>query len=563
MAPADRIVTDEPLALVPDADDSSADDPARLLARAEAAEAAGDWDAALGLYETALSRLSKDDGGAAELAADLLRRKGRVHSERGDLEQATELFEASLEVSEKNGLQEQRANALNSLAVVAQFKGDIGRAESLYHRARTLADQIGHNRLVAMADQNLATLANIQGRGESALQSLSSALRRFRQLGDDQAAAWSLTNMAITHLGLEQPEAAERCLDEAFELANRIRDTATLGRVAINRARLHLGRAAFEGARESCDLAFEIFSRLKSKRWLAETHKFYGILYRDTEKPSLAGNHFTQAVSLGRDSGNRLVEAEARAEWALLHLSAEDNREALRCLNRAHRLFSDLHASRELLDVDRRLDDLEATYLRAVRAWGEAIESQDRYTAGHCERVAAYTCELARAVGIDGRDLAWLRMGAFLHDVGKTEVPVEVLNKPSQLTEEEWRLMKHHTVAGDAIVADIDFPWEIQPMVRSHHEHWNGSGYPDGLAGEEIPLHARILCVADVFDALTTTRSYRPALPAAEALRIMEREAGEKLDPELVRIFRGLITGRGGGTGSARSSEESSDASAA
>lgn len=515
--------------------------PARLSEDAQAAEEAGEWDEALRLYEAARDRLREN--GHVGLLADVLRKAGRVHSERGDLERAEELFEESLTLARKHGLAEQRAHALNSLAVVAQFGGRIDRSETLYHQARSLADQIGEHRLVAMADQNLATLANIRGEGESALRSFTSALQRFRQLDDDRAAAWALTNMGITHTDLGQPEDAARCLDEAFELANRAGDTATLGRIEINRTQLYLDQAEYALAREACDRAFEIFSRARSKRWLAETHNYYGILYRETGKPNLADSYLSQAVELAEASGNHLVEAQAHAEWALLHLAEEDNREALRCLNRAHRLFEELHARRELLDIDRRLNELEETYLRVVRSWGEAIESQDRYTAGHCQRVADYTCRLARALGIEGRDLTWMRMGAFLHDVGKTEVPVEVLNKPDELNEAEWDLMKRHTVVGDEIVADLDFPWEIRPIVRSHHEHWDGGGYPDGLAGEEIPFHARILCVADVYDALTTTRSYRPALPRQEALRIMEREAGQKLDPELFRTFRELVTG--------------------
>ena len=110
-----------------------------------------------------------------------------------------------------------------------------------------------------------------------------------------------------------------------------------------------------------------------------------------------------------------------------------------------------MHARRELLDLDRRLDQLEDTYLRVVRDWADSIESKDRYTAGHCERVAEYTCLLAAAVGFSGRDLTWLRMGGFLHDVGKMDVPAEILNKPGRLTEDEWEVMRGHTVAGDRI----------------------------------------------------------------------------------------------------------------
>jgi putative nucleotidyltransferase with HDIG domain len=200
-----------------------------------------------------------------------------------------------------------------------------------------------------------------------------------------------------------------------------------------------------------------------------------------------------------------------------------------------------LQASADVSNIDSRLDNLEQTFLRVMQRWGESIESKDVYTRGHCERVADYACLLARQVGIAGRDLTWFRMGAFLHDVGKIEVPEAILNKPGQLTAEEWVVMQRHTTAGDEIVSKLGFAWDIRPIVRNHHEQWAGTGYPDGLAGEGIPLHARILCVADVYDALTTARAYRPALSRDEALRIMERDAGRVLDPNLFRLFRSLI----------------------
>jgi putative nucleotidyltransferase with HDIG domain len=148
---------------------------------------------------------------------------------------------------------------------------------------------------------------------------------------------------------------------------------------------------------------------------------------------------------------------------------------------------------------------------------------------------------LAEAVGITGRDLTWLRMGAFLHDVGKTGVPTEVLNKPGKLTDEEFELMKRHTVLGDAIISETPFPWDIRPIVRNHHERWNGTGYPDRLAGENIPYHARILCVADVYDALTTARSYRGAMSHEQAMEIMRKESGTTFDPELFALFDSLM----------------------
>ena len=122
-----------------------------------------------------------------------------------------------------------------------------------------------------------------------------------------------------------------------------------------------------------------------------------------------------------------------------------------------------------------------------------------------------------------------------------TAVPADLLNKAGKLSPAEWEVMRRHTIAGVELLSSIDFPWDIRPMVRSHHERWDGEGYPDGLSGEEIPLSARILCVADVFDALTTTRSYRPAYGAREALEVMGRDAGKIFDPETFRVFERLV----------------------
>jgi putative nucleotidyltransferase with HDIG domain len=154
--------------------------------------------------------------------------------------------------------------------------------------------------------------------------------------------------------------------------------------------------------------------------------------------------------------------------------------------------------------------------------------------------VAGYACRIAAEVGLTEQELVWFRMGAFLHDLGKTEVPEEILNKPGKLTDEERSIMERHTVIGDEMLAPVEFPWDIRPMVRSHHERWDGRGYPDGLAGLDIPLSARILRIADVFDALTTARSYRRRLTPEEALEIMVEDQGS-FDPDLFEIFLAIF----------------------
>jgi putative nucleotidyltransferase with HDIG domain len=172
-----------------------------------------------------------------------------------------------------------------------------------------------------------------------------------------------------------------------------------------------------------------------------------------------------------------------------------------------------------------------------VRRWAQTIESADAYTLGHCERVADYACALAREVGFDDITMFWFRIGALLHDVGKIGVPIEILNKPGRFTDEERVIMEGHAAAGAEMLRDIDLPWDIIPMVRGHHERWDGRGYPDQLAGRDIAFSARILCVADVYDALTTDRPYRAAFSRDQALAMMAEDNGKMFDPELFPIF--------------------------
>jgi len=216
-------------------------------------------------------------------------------------------------------------------------------------------------------------------------------------------------------------------------------------------------------------------------------------------------------------------------------------RETLQALNTSHRLFSELRAQRDLADVARRMRGLEQRFYDIVSAWARSIESKDPYTLGHCERVADYACAIFRAINPDQSTLFWFRIGALLHDVGKINVPTEVLNKPGKLTPEERAQMESHPVAGVELLKDVEFPWDVLPMVRSHHERWDGHGYPDRLTAEEIPLNARVLALADVFDALTTDRPYRPAFAPAEALHMMREEAGHAFDPTLFAVFEHLV----------------------
>jgi len=181
--------------------------------------------------------------------------------------------------------------------------------------------------------------------------------------------------------------------------------------------------------------------------------------------------------------------------------------------------------------------------IRLLERLSRMLEARDPHTHGHSRRVARHSAVIAERMGLPGEQVARIRTAAAIHDVGKISTPIEILEKPASLTEEEYEEVKRHVAHGARMVAGLDDP-ELTRIVRHHHERIDGGGYPDGLAGEEIPLGARIVAVADTFDALTSDRPYRAARTHREALALLGAEAGAQLDPDAVRVFRRHYAGR-------------------
>jgi diguanylate cyclase (GGDEF)-like protein/putative nucleotidyltransferase with HDIG domain len=182
--------------------------------------------------------------------------------------------------------------------------------------------------------------------------------------------------------------------------------------------------------------------------------------------------------------------------------------------------------------------ELNKLYLQTVEALASAVDAKDRYTHGHIRRVQAYAEQLAKQCGISNEnELMAIQAGALLHDIGKIAIPEYILNKPTALTETEYEKMKIHPVVGANMLSTIEFPYPLVPLVKSHHERWDGNGYPDGLKGDEIPLAARVLSLIDCYDALTTNRPYRQPMDREKVVEFFRREAGRAYDPFVVETF--------------------------
>ena len=209
----------------------------------------------------------------------------------------------------------------------------------------------------------------------------------------------------------------------------------------------------------------------------------------------------------------RLEDAKKRAEMEAAHVEAEK----------------------------RHVEEVCALHLRTIEGLALAIDAKDHTTHSHLHRVRTYAVEIAKDMELSPQDLDALRAAALLHDIGKLAVPDHIINKPGRLTPEEFEKMKIHPIVGAEILEKVAFPYPVAPIVRSHHERWNGEGYPDGLKGEEIPIGARILAAVDCLDALASDRQYRKALPLDEAMAQIARESGAAFDPRVVEILQAAI----------------------
>lgn len=191
--------------------------------------------------------------------------------------------------------------------------------------------------------------------------------------------------------------------------------------------------------------------------------------------------------------------------------------------------------------LKRSYDQLRQALEGTVTAITRAVEARDLYVAGHQKRVARIACAIANEMGLPAEQIEGIRMGAMIHDIGKIHLPAEILGKPAHLMETEFALVKTHPEVGFEILKDIEFPWPVAETAHQHHEHIDGSGYPQGLVGDEIILEARIVCVADVIEAMACHRPYRPALGIERALAEIEKNSGILYDEAVVAACKRLF----------------------
>ena len=420
--------------------------------------------------------------------------------------------------------------------------GEFEEAETHYDEAIELAEQIGDTLLYADLVNNLGTIMNMRGNSERALELYRKSLEIYVSQKEIRKSAYTKNNLAITLAEHGINDEAFGHFEEAFETATVIKDASLVLIVNINLADLHLKSGSRQKAREHCRLAEEYLTREGLiNGHLVETKKIAGKIALHEKDYDTAHRYLNEACEISREIGTQFLEAEVLLERGSLYGAMGRHFDALADLESSYHLFTNLKADGKREKTEEVIASIESLYLRIFDSIAKEVDLKDKYTKGHSDRVASLSLLLAKELGLRTNVLKTIVAAALLHDIGKISIDDAILKKPDKLTDAEFKAIQKHPALGVELLRQKEFPWDVKPLILHHHERYDGRGYPLGLKGEDIPLGARIICIADVFDALTSDRVYRPAFDVQKALAIMNEDEGTGFDAVLLKRFVALI----------------------
>jgi putative nucleotidyltransferase with HDIG domain len=421
---------------------------------------------------------------------------------------------------------------LSLIGAIAFESGDLGEAEQRFGQVLHIARKAGTAKSEAAALSNLGAIANVRGDFAVALWNYRCARGAFRRANSTNGEARALQNMGMVHADLRRFKEAAECYEAARVLAIDCNDPELITIITLNMIEVDLKTGHLDRAHESCENATRLAIEIGSKHLIAESHRYEGEIHRRLGEVEKARCSLEQAISMSHDADIPLAEAEALRSMGELHLSQNDREAALGAFGQAFKLFIGLDAKHELA---------ESVLIRIIEQLSAEEESRDPYLYGHSARVADLAVAIADEMGLDCKTKKAILVAGYLHDIGKLDVDPAVLEKKGELTAQELAHIRDHAAFGAARLEKLNLPWDIVPMVRHHHERFDGTGYPCRLAGEEIPLGARILSVVDMFEALTSDRPYRLAWNPDWALHYIESSAGHIGDPKIVEAFMRVV----------------------
>ncbi len=502
----------------------------------------GKLDEAINEYQRILKFCQ--DSNQLEAKSETFTQIGQLLSKQGDHERALGYHQRAIGAYRRLRDNTGMCKALRNLGVSYIELGEFEEAEDTYQQAIEIAEQLGDRLLYADLVNNLGAILNMKGNWEEALDKYQVSLEIYAAENEIRKSGYAKNNVAITFNEQGMHDEAFTYFRSAYDIANQINDASLALIVDINLADLYLKKRMLSEAKSHCEKAEQHLTGSNlTNGHLIEVKMIAGKIATHEKDHNTAVSHFNEAFDLCREIGARFLEAEVLLERGTLLRILGKHFDALNDLEASYHLYSSLKAEGKREQTEKVIKSIETLYLEVFDSMGKEVDHKDKYTKGHSDRVASLALLLARELGLRSHVLKTIVAGALLHDIGKIEVDDSILKKAGRLTDEEFVQIKKHPEMGVELLRGKEFPWEIKPLVLHHHEKYDGSGYPLGLKGEDIPLGARIVCVADVFDALTSDRVYRKAFDTEKALDIMKQESGSSFDPMILKCFIEMIDG--------------------
>jgi putative nucleotidyltransferase with HDIG domain len=495
---------------------------------------------AIEAYQTVLDACR--DNKYLAIKSDTFTQIGQLLGKHGDYDRALGYHQRAIGACRRLDDTVGLCKALRNLGVIYVELGEFEEAEATYDEAISLASKSGEELLYADLVNNLGTIMNMRGEWQKALDLYRESLGIYRSGNEIRKSAYTMNNLAITFAERGYSDDAMSYFTQALDIAGEVNDASLILIVDINLADLYLNRRELERARYHCLRAEQYLQdnsltngHLVETRMTAGKIAFYELSFENSLQ------YFNDALHLAQDIGTQYQEAEVLFARGTLLDAMDRHFDALADLESSYSIFTAARAESKKTKTENAIASIEELYLKVFDALAQEVDEKDPYTKGHSDRVASLSLLLARELQLSTGTIKTVVAGALLHDIGKIKIDNCVLKKEGRLTDEEFAHIKEHANLGVALLDGKEFPWDVKPVIAHHHEKFDGTGYPDRLAGDDIPLSARVVCLADVFDALTSDRPYRAAFSAEQALKIMSDESGTSFDPELLATFVELI----------------------
>lgn len=467
---------------------------------------------------------------------------GQLLAKQGDYDRALGYLQRAIGAYRRLKDNAGICRALRNLGVIYVQLGEFEEAEITYDEAIELANEIEDRLLYADMVNNLGTIMNMKGSWERALELYRESHQIYREVGEIRKSAYTENNIGITLNERGHPDEALQYFENAYRTGQSIKDSALTLIIDINLADLHLKLGELERAQRHCIRAEKHLTDADMVNGhLVEVRKIAGIIARVEGDHETAMQYLNDALEIGRQIGAQFLEADVLLERGILFREMDRLFDALGDLESSYHLYASLKAEGRREQTEETIGSIERLYLSVFNDMAQQVDQKDPYTKGHSDRVASLALLLGRELGLRTSQLKTIVAASLLHDIGKIKIDDQTLKKKGRLSKEEFEHIKGHPQLGVDLLAGKEFPWDIKPLILHHHEKLSGAGYPHGLSGDDIPLGARIICIADVFDALTSDRVYRSAYDAETALSIMAEESGSSFDSVLLTTFIDLI----------------------